>query len=225
MTPINDNISKRETRRINEIKIEYLSKGYKVLVNPTKNELPTFLRGFTPDLIATSEAENVVIEIKSKGTLKESKYLANIADIIKRQRNWRFELVVTNPRYSDKDRLDEAVLSLAEIEKRLDTIKKLLSDKVYDATFLIAWSVLEAALRIVALDHLDNRLAKQATLKLIKTLYSYGYLSKSELSLLERLHDVRNKLSHGFHVEKDYIKEMSGLLNLIDKYLEPSKHR
>jgi Holliday junction resolvase len=53
-------------RKIVELAGIYRGRGYNVLENPSPAELPPFLHGHQPDLIATSPADNVVIEVKGR---------------------------------------------------------------------------------------------------------------------------------------------------------------
>lgn len=86
----------RERRRLLEVVREYKLKGYEVTINPNSEQLPPFIASFNPDAIATSENDNVVIEVSSNSSKKEVGSLAPLAEVVEREPNWRFELVVTN---------------------------------------------------------------------------------------------------------------------------------
>jgi Holliday junction resolvase len=64
-----------EKKRLNSVAREYRKQGCKVLLYPGETDLPSFLSGFQPDLIAYSDEENVVVEVKSKSTLSKADYL------------------------------------------------------------------------------------------------------------------------------------------------------
>ena len=51
-------------QQLQEIAAEYESRGYDVLVEPSPEELPEFLTGFHPDLVARGPNESVVVEVK-----------------------------------------------------------------------------------------------------------------------------------------------------------------
>ncbi len=73
---------------------KYRTLGYEVLENPGPDRLPDFMHGVTPDIIAQSRRDNVVIEIKRHASLKGSNDLVGIAERVSGRPDWRFELVV-----------------------------------------------------------------------------------------------------------------------------------
>lgn len=73
---------------------KYKLLGYEVLENPEADRLPEFMRGVTPDIVAQSKSDNVVIEVKQHSSLKGSNDLIGIAQRVSDHPGWRFELVV-----------------------------------------------------------------------------------------------------------------------------------
>ena len=84
-------------RRLLEVKREYEEQGYKVLLEPRGAELPEFLSQFSPDLIAYSDTENVVVAVKSRSTLVGSSDFLALTDVVNARPGWRLDLDVTNP--------------------------------------------------------------------------------------------------------------------------------
>jgi len=192
---------KLEHNRINQIKRNYIKKGYKVIVQPEEKDIPEFLRGFRPDIIAISDKESVIIEVKTKATLDTSKELWEIANRVRDREGWRLELIVTNPRkprnieYIEKDILNEE-----DFSKRLKEIIKLKESDHYEASYLLAWSTLEAAIRIrMKKENLD--IYNQNVSILIKNLFSYGLLNKHDFIKLENASQMRNSVTHGLKIE------------------------
>ena len=74
-----------EERKVKELANEYKKKGYTVFMYPTKENIPDFLGDYKPDLIAISDREKLVIEVKSKSTIKSSEKLTNYIELINRQ--------------------------------------------------------------------------------------------------------------------------------------------
>src|SRR5579872_5644807 len=72
---------------------KYRKLGYTVVELPAEGELPSFLRGCAPDLIATSDDDKVVLEIKRAADLRGSNEIKELAAVIDQQAGWRFELV------------------------------------------------------------------------------------------------------------------------------------
>lgn len=73
---------------------KYKLLGYEVLENPEADRLPEFMRGISPDIVARSNSDNVVIEVKTSSSLKGSNDLIGIAERVLDHSDWRFELVV-----------------------------------------------------------------------------------------------------------------------------------
>ena len=180
----------REAHRIKGLKKEYEAKGYSVELEPAPSSLPETLKSYRPDMIARSEEDVVVIEVKSRSSLSKAKHLEKIASKVNRIPGWRFELVITNPRES----LEE--IDLDSIRERFYEAKKLLSDGYTEATLLILWSVVEALLRYLA--HENRVSTKHDTPRLlVKKLYSEGLLNQREFASFEKLAELRNVVAHG----------------------------
>src|SRR4051794_30383676 len=82
--------------KLTEIASEYRAKGYKVIPNPTTEDTPPFLSDCTPDLIAVSPTDRVVVEVKSSPAI-ESDRTVRIAEAVAANPPWRFELITANP--------------------------------------------------------------------------------------------------------------------------------
>jgi hypothetical protein len=81
----------QRTRR--RIAATYRKGGYHVAVPSASNAVPTFLQGYSPDLIAEKDDDRVVIEIKAIGSLKGANDLVELAERVHSQPGWRLELV------------------------------------------------------------------------------------------------------------------------------------
>ena len=60
-----DNRSDEHLRAQRKLAREYRRLGYDVAEQPRGESLPGFLRGFSPDLIATRDDDRAVVEIKT----------------------------------------------------------------------------------------------------------------------------------------------------------------
>ena len=74
-----------QARKLKEVATEYRRKGYSVVVKPRGKELPRFLSDLQIDLLAESDAERVVIEVKSGKELQDSPEMARIAERIEKK--------------------------------------------------------------------------------------------------------------------------------------------
>jgi hypothetical protein len=193
--------SKLERNRINQIKRIYTKKGYTVIVQPGEKDIPDFLKGYRPDIIATSNDESVIIEVKTKASMDRSKELWDLADLIKGREGWRLELIVTNPRKPrDIEYIGKNQLNVDDFSKRLNEILSLKELNYFEASYLLAWSTLEAAIRLrIKKEDLD--IYNQNVSILIKNLYSYGILDKHDFTQLENASRIRNSMIHGLKIE------------------------
>lgn len=206
----------RERRRLAQVAREYEERGYRVWRMPTDEQLPEFLCGTQPDLIAVADDDRVVLEVKTSKTMNQEPRLTDIAEKVGSIEGWRFELVVTNPRVKSELEEDDEVLDTWEISARLDDAQKLLDAGHYPAAFFMAWTAWEARLRqIVAAS--GKRIYSLSPLGLIKTAFSLGHLDREQYEFTERLCEWRNKLIHGYRSEQVSPKQIRKLIHLTQK--------
>ena len=75
--------------KLSEIAAEYRANGYSVIVNPASDETPSFVRDCTPDLIAVSDDDRVVVEVKAAPSI-ESDRTIRLAEAVAANPPWRF---------------------------------------------------------------------------------------------------------------------------------------
>ena len=189
----------REEKKLKDVAREYEEKGYDVLIHPSSDHLPDFLHGFEPDMVASSDFENLVIEVKSSTTLGSSSYLSSLADAIAQQPKWRLDLVVTNPRKSEEPKEPRTILTSHQIHQRIEHVKELINAGRRDAGFLLLWSAAEAALRSLATKG-SIRYEHETAAYMLKKAFSMGYLSRGDFSSLSDALALRNTISHGFAI-------------------------
>lgn len=178
-------------RKIAELAGAYKRRGYAVLENPSPGELPPFLQGHQPDLIATSPADNVVIEVKSRASLRQSDQPRRLADAVAGQTNWRFELVLLKP--EEEQTGEPEILSLVEIQKYLDEAT---SVGHLATAFILAWVAGEASLRAIAKrDGLSTMILSPKAL--LKELVFEGVISRERYKLFDDAAKVRARVVHG----------------------------
>lgn len=135
----------RERGRQKAVARKYKSLGYDVTERPTPDLLPEFLQGMTPDVVARSESDNVVIEVKRHAALKGSNDLVNLADRISKHPNWRFELVVL-----DDDENDWAPTSGVLFEQMLESARHASSMKLFNAAYVLLTAILGGVIEAIA---------------------------------------------------------------------------
>src|SRR5688572_7547567 len=101
-----DASSIKHEAKVQQVATDYARKGYTVIVGPTKKELPPFVKNYQPDIIARSERDNVVIEVKTRSRFRTIEAISEVAEVINKQKTWRFELIVVGEKGSDKNDSD-----------------------------------------------------------------------------------------------------------------------
>ncbi len=202
----------REESRINQIAKEYRKKGYQVTIEPSLNELPSFLSHYRPDIIAVSNDESVIIEVKSYSNLYRQSQMSNIAEIVEAQPRWRFELVMTNPGGNTLITSESRLPSINEVSKRLTRARRLVKNADYESAIAIAWSAIEGLLRLIGKDE-NIALNRQSSSYVIKKTYTLGLIDNESYEELLKLNKIRNSVTHGL-VEPNL--QPSTILNSIE---------
>jgi len=213
--------SKLEETRLRELAREYKRQGYRVTLEPEPKELPRQLRGFQPDLIATSDEESVVVEVKSRQTLAESTEILGLARVVRDMPSWRFDLIMTNPK--DAETLVEARPPQPElVRQRADNVASLLDTGNLEAALLLAWSAMEGAVRTLGSELVPDSSSRPISY-LLRALYSQGNISQRQFEFLDSLEDVRNAISHGLPVDLPTAVEVARLSRLAVDLLDPDR--
>jgi hypothetical protein len=179
--------------------------AYVVLTHPDQDQLPSFASFFDNiDIVATKEGEGVLVQVKqSRMDLKKDPNSARLAEVVKKQRGWRFDLVVLD---------DYDVIETIPVEAKEPTVREIQNRAEYaDAiaekgdtmpAFLMAWATLEAAMRHVAADA-KIAVSTNSPSTLLRILYSNGLLPKEEFDQLNQTLQIRNAAVHGKEVNID----------------------
>jgi REase_AHJR-like len=184
-------------RKLQELAADYRAQGYDVRIEPGPEDVPPFLMGVRPDLIARGPHDSVVVEVKVGTTTAASERFRELADKIRQQPGWRFSLVVIDPRSDEVAPSADPLLNRDAIATRLETANELRRAGSKEAAFLLMWTSIEALLRQIATRE-DLPLERMPSSALLKELFSLGLLSRDELDVAQRAFAVRNALVHGF---------------------------
>ncbi len=181
----------RELHRLREVAQEYRDAGYEVLVNPPRSKLPAFLRAFQIDMLAKSQDDNVVVEVKSQRSVRGDQRVARLAEILEGRPRWRFEFVMTNPRSPEPESV-----GLIGATTSIQQAERLMEDDLVEAALLLAWSATEAVLREVAKRR--GLQVRPSHVDLVRSLRSHGDLSVAHFRALTNAMAVRNRVGHGY---------------------------
>jgi hypothetical protein len=192
MTPLT--VNEHERQRLRSVASEYESQGYEVKLQPPPAELPDFLAGFEPDLIATGNGETVVVEVKSRTDLKNEQSVTALENALRDRPGWRFELIIDGPASDHRE-----TLAATQIRASLDEADELQQRGHLSAALLLLWSATEGALRLLA-SRENIELESLAPGYVLKRLYTLGLLGREQYQILDEIMRLRNQAAHGFQV-------------------------
>jgi len=185
-----------QRRKLAETASEYRTKGYRVIVSPSADETPSFLHDCSPDLIAVSDDDRVVVEVKSAPAIESSRTV-RIAEAVAANPPWRFELVTANPSAAPDVPAFGDLVPADRVRELFADAEVLVRQHHPEAAALVAWGAIEAVLRGRAIAAgLD--LERQSSSSLLTELYGSGALEPALYQQLLALMEFRNAVAHGF---------------------------
>jgi hypothetical protein len=213
----------RQERAIEKVAAQYRSRGYDVIVEPTPRELPEWLSDFRPDILARSDQEQVVVEVKAANAVRGEDWLAFLADAVGQHEGWRFEFVnVPGPRRTRTTEEPLTVVGSRHVQEYADAARELEKAGYKEQAFVLAWTAFEGAFR-TAFDRDRVKVGSANPTSVLKTLWSMGYLpERSDQNRLERLWEVRNRLVHGYTIDYQSEGDIDYLLELSSRLLAES---
>jgi REase_AHJR-like len=186
--------SERERRRLDSVASEYQERGYEVKVRPAAADLPDFMVGFEPDLIARGNGESIVVEVKARTEFKNNREVAAIEAVVRNRPGWRFELIIDG-----LDSEEGSLLGPHQIETALEEANELQMRGHVVAGLLLLWSATEGILRLLA-EREKVELESPAPEYMAKRLYTLGLLGRDQYRILDEAVRLRNQAAHGFQV-------------------------
>lgn len=181
----------------------YRAQGYEITVLPGPDQLPSFARDFSVEIVGHENNEGVLVAVrKNRDALASDENMQRYAEVIGNQPGWRFDFAILeaeNPNAREVRGAQEFTES--EIEVSLQQADELI-DKGYDRYAVIAaWAGLEAAMRIrlrawgQEIDWSSN------PRQMLKELYSTGAISPDEFHQVSEASQIRNRIVHGFKTD------------------------
>jgi uncharacterized protein YutE (UPF0331/DUF86 family) len=189
-------IAEMETTRLESLASEYRAKGYEVHVHPDRSHLPSFLVGFSPDMIALSPQDKVVIQIKTAQAF-DPEQVQKLAEFVEGQPLWRYEVALVNLPAAPDVPAEEELAAEDQVTQLIANAELLADQNQIEAAALLAWSAVEAILRRRARSDAPE-LERQSSARVLKHLYSLGRIQRDLYETLSRLMEFRNAVAHGF---------------------------
>ncbi len=188
-----------ETSTISGVARQYREEGYEVVVHPQGGDLPPFLAGFAPDLIATRGREGVVVEaLRDRGELARDPGVARLAEALEARPGWRLDLILLGA----GDDLDRAARggvepSAEELSGLLARAGELAAAGEAGLGCVAALAGFEAALRRLPAPAGSRGWAGAGPVERVRMLYSLGDLSREEFDRVREAGTVRARVVRG----------------------------
>lgn len=171
---------------------EYRRRGYEVIEQPRGDSLPSFLRGFVPDLIAIKDDDRAVVEIKTAESLYGSNEIKELAAAVEAHAGWRFELI------SLGKRSDTGSVGVSEdsLERLLDTALTTYDSGQRGLSLIYLVSLLDELVRDAALRYRIKGRDRSAG-SIVAELAFQGIIDGTTADVLDQAWQRRNAIVHG----------------------------
>ena len=180
-----------EKNFIEKLRTRYEQEGFTFTTYPDKTKLPEFLGSYNPDAIAQKPGYNVVIEVKRRPTPTTERSVKDIRRLFDGHPDWKFQVFFMG---TDPQSETIPVAGPAAISDRINEVRGLITEGHLRSAFVMAWSLLEAALRALGRDA-DSRGRLPGTV--VQTLAMNGYIDPDTERRMRDLIGLRNRIVHG----------------------------
>ena len=203
----------------------YSSQGYEVIYQPSIHQMPFDLNQYSPTLLVKKSAsQGFIVEIKDVSANLSIERYREIAKTISVYSGWRFLLITGEDAtpIAEED-IADIRLTRSQILHRKERIAKLISIGEHEAAFLSLWIFAEILMRrharqaLIPIDRLP-------TILMIHHLHSQSEISLDQFERVLALHEIRNRVAHGFPVKALNLNQaIENLLNLVDEFINMEK--
>ncbi|MDP3896472.1 MAG: hypothetical protein Q8Q62_07335 [Mesorhizobium sp.] len=191
LATMNRPFDEAETSYLESMRSHYEESGYTFIVHPQSTQLPEFLAGYLPDAIACRPGENIAIELKSRASANQQS-LQRIGKLFEGRPDWKLTVAYMGNAAIDAHILP--VLSRPTVLEQVEDVELLMEQGNLRAAFMLAWSLLEAALNSVR-PNLHKQPRTPGTV--VQTLAMDGLISEQSDRSLRSLVELRNRVVHG----------------------------
>jgi uncharacterized protein YutE (UPF0331/DUF86 family) len=177
---------------MDDLRDRYEKEGFTFVAHPEKNKLPEFFGDYISDAIAQKPGRKVVIEVKRRRSPTAERSVREIRRLFDGHPEWQLQVS-----FMGADPLQSVKIPIAEpeaIRERMSEVRGLIAEGHHRSAFVMAWSLLEAALR--ALDE-DKAGPPRSPGSVVQTLAMNGYIDPDLERRIRDLIDVRNRVVHG----------------------------
>ncbi len=207
-----------ERHFVESLRARYEEAGFAFQIEPVADQLPDFMGSYRPDAVARKPGRNVAIDVRRSGPSEPP--LPAIRRLFEGHPDWHLHVAVMAD-----DSLGAAAILRAEpadIGRQVAEIRTLHATGHRRAAFILAWALLEAALRTRRND--VDRASPPGTL--VQALAMNGLIEPDAEHALRSLVGLRDRIVHGDLVAEPTAEDIALLLaaveNVLSEELSPS---
>lgn len=181
-----------EAQFLEGLRPRYEAEGFAFTIAPDPAGLPGFLGSYVPDAIARKPGLNIAIEVKRNQSPSTQKALQEIRRLFAGHDDWQFNVI-----YMGTDPLQAVTIppaSPAAIRRRMEEVVTLDKSGHHRAAFVVAWSLLEAALHSLGRETVHKPLTPGMV---VQALAMNGYIDPDMERRMRALVELRNRIVHG----------------------------
>jgi hypothetical protein len=213
-------------QRLNQVADRYRSQGYQVIVHPEPKNLPDFAKTFQVEIVARRPDGSALVSAKKNPMeLEADRNLSKYAETTEQQKGWRFDVVVLGP--DDESKLpftrEASEPSDDDFRNQFEIVSRLLDANVNQQAFVLAWSMLEAAMRRRLQAEGEDAGWGTSPRTMLNELLSVGAFNHSVFRKLESLFQARSAIIHGFTLPGIERSAVAFILDQAQRLLEESK--
>ncbi|TGD97103.1 HepT-like ribonuclease domain-containing protein [Methylobacterium nonmethylotrophicum] len=191
MTPsLRSRDGEAERRFVETLRARYEQAGFSFQAEPDADQLPDFLEGYRPDAIARKPGENVAIDVR-RGPGPSEPPLPAVRRLFEGHPDWRLHVafMASDPlKAFPIPRADPAEIRVQEAE-----VRALHAAGHRRPAFVLAWALLEAALRATR----DGADRAHSPGTVVQALAMNGLVDPETERDLRALVPLRNRIVHG----------------------------
>jgi len=199
---------------LDQLRQRYEEQGFLFTVYPERSMLPAFFGSYTPDAIASKAGRNVAIEVKRRPSSGSQLRLQEIRRLFDGQPDWELQLVHMGSGPLQSVRI--AASPPGAIRSRVDEVRKLIAEGHKRAAFVIAWSLLEAALQAA---HQEGESPPRTPGTVVQTLAMNGYIPALVERRMRELIQLRNRIVHGDVAAEPGPGDVEAVLSAVEETL------
>jgi hypothetical protein len=181
-----------EAEFLEGLRSSYEAEGFTFTIGPDQSMLPPFLGTYVPVALAQKPGLNIAIEMKRRQSQATQARLQDIRRLFDGHPDWRFSVF-----FAGGDPLQSVTIpaaSPADIRKRMEEVRALVRQGQRRPAFVMAWSLLEAALQS-AEEKASSKPRTPGTV--LQTLAMDGYISAEMERRMRKLITLRDQIVHG----------------------------